>query len=272
MSAAEHHIGNPGGTHGWLAYATAVLDAQKRRWNPEVPGKGKVCGGGLRWKIYENASYRSTISNALFFQLAARVARYTNDSDARSWAEAMYAWIVAKGLVDEKGWRVFDGTSDGDGCTSINHDMWSYNTGALIYGAAIMYDLTGEAKWLERTRGLVGAARRNFVEKKTGRLWEPKCEKPESTVGNWCNQDQVAFKGILARCLGATAVLVEDVRSEIVDMLKGAVQGVAKEWTESADAMVQFTALEVVDALVMAESDTSRLIKEAEVAMERDVQ
>jgi mannan endo-1,6-alpha-mannosidase len=60
----------------WLALAQAVFNNQVTRWDTTT------CGGGLRWQIFiinAGYDYKNTISNGAFFQLAARLARYTGN-------------------------------------------------------------------------------------------------------------------------------------------------------------------------------------------------
>lgn len=245
MSAAEYGLPQAGPLP-WIEYARNVFNTQKARWRTDR------CNGGLKWKINPNDpnggyNYRSTISNGLFFQLAARIARYANDADAQAWAEKSYDWTAGVGLIDGS-FNVYDGTDDAkgpNGCVDVNHDMWSYNTGVFLYGAAVMADKTGDAKWADRTRGFLSAARRNFV--KDGRLFEAICEGRGS-----CNTDQVSFKGTLARWMGGAAVLRADLRGEIADVLGSAANAISGGWNAGLGVMDQFTALEVVDGLVGA--------------------
>ena len=74
MSAAELKFPNPGPKDpSWLSLAQAVFNMQVGRWDPH-------CGGGLRWQfnpLNNGWMNKNTISNGCFFQLAARLARYT---------------------------------------------------------------------------------------------------------------------------------------------------------------------------------------------------
>lgn len=75
MSAAELGFPNPAkGKPSWVALAQAVFNSQVERWDLSY------CGGGLRWQIFitnPGYDYKNTISNGAFFQLSARLARYT---------------------------------------------------------------------------------------------------------------------------------------------------------------------------------------------------
>lgn len=137
MSAAEQKFPNPPeGSPQWLALAQAVFNSQAARWDEST------CAGGLRWQIFAFNSgydYKNSISNGCFFNLAARLARYTGNSTYADWAVKSYDWVTAVGLMSAK-FEVFDGTDDTINCTRINHLQWTYNAGVYLLGAATMYN------------------------------------------------------------------------------------------------------------------------------------
>jgi mannan endo-1,6-alpha-mannosidase len=138
MSAAETKFPDPPSNKPqWLALAQAVFNLQTSRWANDT------CDGGLRWQIYpfnNGWNYKNTISNGCFFNLAARLAKYTGNQTYADWAEKMYDWVESKGLVSSD-YRFFDGTDVLQNCTSINHIQWSYNAGVFLLGAATMYNI-----------------------------------------------------------------------------------------------------------------------------------
>jgi mannan endo-1,6-alpha-mannosidase len=79
MSAAELNFPNPPkGNPSWLALAQTVFNKQAGRWDMSY------CYGGLRWQILFTTpgyDYKNTISNGAFFQLGARLARYTGKNE-----------------------------------------------------------------------------------------------------------------------------------------------------------------------------------------------
>jgi mannan endo-1,6-alpha-mannosidase len=137
MSAAENKYPDPPADKPqWLALVQAVFNEQASRWDD------KTCGGGLRWQIYtfnNGYNYKNTISNGCFFNLAARLARYTGNQTYAEWAEKMYDWTGAVGLMD-KDYKFYDGTDTTINCTNVNHIQWSYNAGIYLLGAATMYN------------------------------------------------------------------------------------------------------------------------------------
>lgn len=137
ISAAEKNFPDPprGEAH-WLALAQAVFNTQALRWD------AATCGGGLRWQIYafnNGYSYKNTISNGCFFQLAARLARYTGNATYALWAVRTYDWTHSLGLATPDQ-RYFDGSDSRENCTAVNWVQWSYNAGTYLAGAAYMYN------------------------------------------------------------------------------------------------------------------------------------
>ncbi|KAF1952840.1 glycoside hydrolase [Byssothecium circinans] len=246
LTAAESNVPVAAGAVSWLVLAQNVFNEQKARYDTSA------CGGGLKWKINvgngrDGWHYKSTISNGLFFQLAARLAQLTGDEDAAAWAEKVYDWVVGVGLVDGE-FNVFDGVDDTEACGVVQTDQWSYNTGVFLHGAAVMAAWSGEERWRERASGFVEAAERNFV--RDGALFETRCEG----VGT-CNLDQVSFKGTLARWMGAAAAVLPDVRdsvSKIMTVNAAIVQG---RWSAGEGVMGHFTDLEIVDAAIRARGE-----------------
>lgn len=105
----------------------------------------------MRWQIPSTNvgyDYKNSISNGLFFHMGARLARYTNNQTYADLAERTYDWCKSSGLIASD-YRVFDGTHipsdlDGDGkspsCNVTGRDLWTYNAGVMMSGAAFMYN------------------------------------------------------------------------------------------------------------------------------------
>lgn len=139
MTAAELGFPDPTGDDApsWLSLAQAVFNEQAARWDTGT------CGGGLRWQIYDFNSgydYSNTIANLGFFQLAARLARYTSNETYTEWAEKEWDWFTDSVLWDNSSYSVYDGTSITQNCTQADHTQWSYNYATGIAGLAYMYN------------------------------------------------------------------------------------------------------------------------------------
>jgi mannan endo-1,6-alpha-mannosidase len=136
MSAAEMKFPNPTGPKqpSWLALAQAVFNRQAARWDDTH------CGGGLRWQFNTfnpGWMYKNTISNGCFFQLAARLAKYTHNDTYAQWADKTYEWLAQR--VVTKDYEVFDGVSFSEtSCDPPGAVQWTYNIGNLIAGSAFV--------------------------------------------------------------------------------------------------------------------------------------
>ncbi|KAJ5786920.1 Mannan endo-1-6-alpha-mannosidase DCW1 [Penicillium pulvis] len=139
MMAAERNFTNPSSSYpGWLSMVQAVFNEQANRWDTAS------CNGGLRWQIYTwNAgyNYKNTIANGCFFDIAARLARYTGNETYAEWATKSWNWAKAVGLITSD-YQVYDGTTDVSNCTSYDRTRWSYTAGIYLHGASVMYNYT----------------------------------------------------------------------------------------------------------------------------------
>ncbi len=137
MSAAEQKFPNPPSDKPqWLELAQAVFNTQALRWDTQY------CGAGLRWQIFtfnNGYDYKNTISNGVFFNLAARLAMYTGNSSYADWAEKAYNFTRDVGFMDES-YHFYDGAHTTLNCTDINKIQWTYNVGVYMLGAANMYN------------------------------------------------------------------------------------------------------------------------------------
>ena len=137
LGAAERGFPNPPDDQPqWLALAQAVFNEQASRWNTET------CGGGLKWQIFQynrGYNYKNTISNGCFFNIGARLARYTNNETYAELAEKTWDWMEALELFNED-YQFYDGADDAINCTEKDRHQWTYNAGVALHGAAMMYN------------------------------------------------------------------------------------------------------------------------------------
>ena len=138
MTAAEVKFPDPPADKpSWLSLAQAVFNTQAPRWDDST------CGGGLRWQIFtfnNGYNYKNTISNGCFFNIAARLGKYTGNKTYIEWAEKTWDWVEAVGLMSPD-YHFYDGSDDTINCTQINHIQWTYNAGVFMYGAAAMWNV-----------------------------------------------------------------------------------------------------------------------------------
>jgi len=189
-----------------------------QRWDTET------CDGGLRWQIFPfnvGYNYKQSFTGAAFFQLAARLAQYTGNQTYADWAERQYDWMTDVGLIARNG-AVYDGTDVNTNCSQLNHIQWTYNPGALIYGSAVMYNITGaNATWSNRLTTLLNATS-VFVEPGSRVIYEAACE-----ISGTCNTDQFAMKSLYVRDLALTTVSAPFTADAIAPLLQRSAQAAA---------------------------------------------
>ena len=195
MSAAENNFPNPpAGQPQWLALAQAVFNEYATRWDTET------CNGGLRWQIFtfnNGFTYKNSISNGCFFNIAARLARFTGNQTYASWATKIFEWETSVNLITSD-FNIYDGAGIDQNCTQTNMIQWSYNHGIYLNGAAYMYNITnGSSIWKTRLDGILASTTNLFFQK--GIMNEQACEGP-----GLCDNDEQSFKGYLIRWMAIT--------------------------------------------------------------------
>lgn len=220
MLAAEVNFPNPPKDQPqWLALAQAVFNTQAPRWELED------CNGGLRWQIPRSNggfNYKNSIANVCFLNIAARLARYTNNETYAQWVETTWDWMEGVKYID-KSYNVFDGGHVEHNCTDINPVQFSANAAVLIHGAAIMYNHTNSQKWRTRVSGLLNRTIEHFFP--NGIMVERACELDDRVQ---CNVDQHSFKGYMHRALATVALVAPFTHENITNVLRTSTQGAVK--------------------------------------------
>lgn len=226
MSAAECKFPDPPSDQPqYLALAQAVFNEYAQRWDADN------CGGGLRWQIFSfnnGYNYKNAISNGCFFNIAARLARYTGNATYGEWATKVFEWGQTTGLIN-KAYGVYDGlTIDANkSCEGIDKTQWTYNAGIYMHGAAHMYNLTGKDVWRQRAEGILAEVRDKMVM--SDLVYERFCELRAA-----CNNDQQSFKGYLLRWMGQAAKLVPSMGAAVTPILRTSAQAAAAACVGSA--------------------------------------
>lgn len=203
LSAAEYNFPNPPSNQPqWLALAQAVFNTQAARWDTNH------CNGGLRWQIFQwnnGFNYKNSISQACFFNIAARLALYTGNKTYADWANRVWDWMVDSEFMAQDSYYIYDGAHIEDNCTNRTPYQWTYNAGAFLLGAAAMYNYTAdndpsaEPLWRERVDGMLHGTAVFFTGDEKNIMTEVACESV-----HLCDLDQQSFKAYLSRWLAAT--------------------------------------------------------------------
>ncbi|ODA82251.1 hypothetical protein RJ55_00758 [Drechmeria coniospora] len=211
MLAAESRFPDPPADRPqWLALAQAVFNTQA------APDRhDQDCGGGMHWQIYSfntGYDYKNSIANGCFFNLGARLYRYTGNETYRDWAVRTWDWMEAVGYLDAATYAIYDGAHGKHNCTDINMAEFSYNNAVFAQGAAFLYNATEDAVWKARTERLVSHGLKTFFPE--GVAVELPCEKPGT-----CTTDMLSFKGFLHRWYAVITQMVPSTSASIAPML-----------------------------------------------------
>ncbi|KAB5572795.1 glycoside hydrolase [Coniochaeta sp. 2T2.1] len=213
----------------WLALAQAVFNTQA---NPDR--HDDTCNGGLRWQIplsNNGYNYKNSIANGCFFNLGARLARYTGNTTYADWAEKTWDWITSVGFIDSD-YNIYDGGHVEHNCTDINKAQFSYNNAVFLLGAANMYNYTnGSEIWRQRTADLLNGTLRVFFP--DGIAYEVACEEHMS-----CTTDMLSFKGYLHRWMATTAKIAPFTHDTIMPVLKSSTAAAIETCTGGASGRI----------------------------------
>ncbi|KAK4076886.1 CAZyme family GH76 [Purpureocillium lilacinum] len=225
MLAAENKFPNPPDDQPqWLALAQAVWGTMA-----DPSRHDSTCNGGLRWQIpFSNAgyNYKNTIANGCFFNIGARLARYTDNKTYADWADKTWDWLWNVNYIDHDSWNVYDGAHVENNCTDINKATFSYNAGVLLQGVAFMYNYTkGEEKWKTRVDKLIESTFKIFFPKDIA--YEAPCEGRKGA----CSPDMLSFKGYVHRWLSVVTQLAPYTRDKILPTLRKSAEAAVKQCT-----------------------------------------
>lgn len=212
LAAYDNGLG--GSNPSWQQLAKNVFNDFVARWDPK-------CGGGLRWQIAAfNAGYdyKNSVSNGVFFDLAARLFQQTNNETYSQWATKVFEWEQKAGLISDS-YEVFEGVKV-ESCSDITKLQTSMDVSLFLEGSAFMYNVTSSSDWKTRVDGLIKDVQANFV--KDGVLYESTCE--ETGV---CNVDQQSYKSFLIRSLKATTQQAPYTAATIQPLLLSAAKAAA---------------------------------------------
>jgi hypothetical protein len=129
-----------GGGAGTLAGAKAAFRTDLRAWDTD---QTKTCPGGMHWVEASWNTIRAANVTGLFAQLSANLYAATRDLTYLDWAVRAYDWNRSC-LMSSPGLYRNDIADDG----TYDPTLWSYNSGAMIGAATVLYKATGDRQWL----------------------------------------------------------------------------------------------------------------------------
>ncbi|KAI1331416.1 family 76 glycoside hydrolase [Xylariaceae sp. FL0255] len=227
MLAAETGFSDPPADDPqWLALTQAVFNEQSNidRRAPETGGK---CDWGLRWQVYSTNNgwdYVNTVANACYFNIGARLARYTSNDTYGDLAEKTWDFLESVGYINDQ-FDVYDGAHL-PSCTDINKAQFSYNTAMMLQGCAFMYNHTNaNATWKTRLDGLSDNILTIFF--RDGIAYEPSCEPSPGS----CNSDMESYRGYMHRWMANSIQLAPYLHDKFMPILLSSAQAAVKQCT-----------------------------------------
>ena len=138
ITAAELNYPQDKSEPSWVSLAQGVFNNQAPRWDKSA------CNGGLRWQTHffqQGYTLKNTVSNAGLFQLASRLAFYTNNQTYTDWANTIWDWSTQVKIINpQDGYFVSDSVSNDNQCSQPANTQWTYNYGLYLGGVAYMYN------------------------------------------------------------------------------------------------------------------------------------
>jgi mannan endo-1,6-alpha-mannosidase len=220
VSGAQAQAQSSDSARAWLNPAQTVFDEFTSSWD------NSTCNGGLP----QSNSIKSSTTNGVFFNLAARLAHSTGNLTDLDWATRVLDWSRSISLIDQTNWTVYDFAQGGDNCSSVERSEWTFNTGFYVSGAAHMYNITSgdtQTKWRTVLDGLVKTMVYDFlpsgIATETCELYEDACN-PElrEFIGF------TEYKGVLGRVLVDTLRVAPYTSPLIHPLLASTAQAAAK--------------------------------------------
>lgn len=144
------------------------LDVAKMIYKFMMTGHDTITGGGLYWKE-KDMTTKNTCSNGPGILVALQLYKLTKDKQYLNTALNLYNW-TNKHLRSPQG-IYYDAIKIPSG--RIDKAAYTYNTGTMLQSNALLYQLTGEKKYLEEAQTIAAAGKRRFYKnnKLPGDYW-----------------------------------------------------------------------------------------------------
>jgi hypothetical protein len=138
-----------------LTRAQQVFDFILSGWSNDM-------GGGIYWRENDRST-KNTCSNGPAAVLALMLRKVTGETRYLDWAVKILNWVNSK-LVAPQG--VYYDHINRAGV--IDRRTFTYNTGVMLHANVLLYEITGEARYLEAARGTAESSLRYFGGNKVG--------------------------------------------------------------------------------------------------------
>ncbi|KAI8834886.1 glycosyl hydrolase family 76-domain-containing protein [Chytridium lagenaria] len=147
-----------------------------------------TCNGGIYWSRDRNSGSKNY-----------KCTDFTKEAYYKDTADMLYKWM--KQYVIQSDYLIMDGIDaltpgdTADSCGKPTPNPWSYQHGALIPGLAVLYNITGEASYIDEAHAHFERAYSFFVDEKNI-IHDPICRQ---NYVDLCNKDPGGFAWALYR-------------------------------------------------------------------------
>lgn len=138
-----------------LSQAREHLQRAVDSFNYSVSGWTNDMGGGIYWRE-QDKSTKNTCSNAPAAVLALRLFQHTGTTAYIDWAFEIMAWLERLRSPEGIYWDSINTAGQ------IDRRTFAYNTGAPLHAAALLFQITQDAVYLDQMRHLARSAYRHF--------------------------------------------------------------------------------------------------------------
>ncbi|PHH91696.1 hypothetical protein CDD83_10613 [Cordyceps sp. RAO-2017] len=184
------------------------------------------CGSGSDWPG-PGYDYKNSFTDGVFFNLDARLARYTGNKTYAAWADRTWNWMEKTGLIDVKTYAVYDDAivQANKECGSPMKAEFSWPSGIFALGAAHMFNYTdGASTWQKRLDKLVNRGLETFFP--NGVATEPACTSKQA-----CHPAMKMWKGVVHQWYAMAAQLAPFTAGKLVPAIEASAKMAARQCT-----------------------------------------
>jgi hypothetical protein len=132
------------GDRSLLAQAARLFALVVHGWDAN---RRHPCPGGVWWTQRPLRFPRSTVSNAPAAELALELYQLTRKGDYLKWAKRMYHWVR---VCLREGTGLYADNINLAGY--VDKSIWIYNQGTMLGAEVLLYQVTGEASYVQRAQ------------------------------------------------------------------------------------------------------------------------
>jgi hypothetical protein len=137
------------GDRGLLLKAGQIFRLVASGWDANAR---HPCPGGVWWTQREGTFVRNTVSNAPGAELGVELYQITRRAYYLQWAKRMYHWVRL--CLRETSGLYADNI---DLAGTVDKNIWIYNQGTMLGAEVLLYQATGDAKYLARAQEAAAA-------------------------------------------------------------------------------------------------------------------